>query len=72
MVGLLIFAGTSVLGYKLGMDAGRLKDEGKNDGEVLRKLPGLALGHVSNAFKMTYDTVKGLVTGDAGKSSKTS
>lgn len=67
MFSLLILAGTVALGYKLGVDAGKLRQDGKSDGDILMRMPGLAAEHISNAVCMTYGAVRDFVTGKEQK-----
>ena len=60
MLGTIFTAGVSTLAFKLGMDAGRMKHEGKSTSEIIKSLPGEALCTVVSFSRSVYDGTKKL------------
>ena len=60
MLGTIFVAGVGTLAFKLGMDAGRMKHEGKSTSDIMKSLPGEAINTVSYAACSTYNAVRNL------------
>lgn len=58
MIGSIIVTGIGALSFKLGMDAQRMKAEGKNTAEIVACLPKEAYNTVAGAARWCYEAVR--------------
>ena len=59
MFGPIIATGFGALAFKLGMEAQRMKAEGKSTSEIIASMPGEAYNTVADAAKWCCETLCG-------------
>ena len=62
MFGPIIATGFGALTFKLGMEAHRMKADGKSTPEIITSMPAEAYNTVASATKWCYETIRGMTS----------
>lgn len=59
MIGTILVTAVGALAFKLGIDAHKMKSEGKSNAEIAALLPGAAINIVTTSVKGCYRAIAG-------------